>query len=230
MDGDTNILTLPTTFDNPIKSGPMWNSGSYRFAVAVRTWDIKGAVSDFNTKSRFNVLAFERPRIANIVYPNAEYSKDELPLNPPVLSNISSHRMIEPGMSWEGLPTAKAGAQVTLLLDSVGPIDITKPKEVPLFYITMSGEHEGKNIPMFLSDCSIMAENGANKTWKFNFFTNAPIITIPDNTIVKGSFVGESNTGGTTVLYMPNFADGIVKTWETIYEDWQVIIQGRDRK
>lgn len=228
-EGSVYEAIIPTTWDDPLTSGPMWRTGAYEFAVAVRTWDTRGAVSDFGITDIFKVLAFERPRIANIVYPNNEYDENELLLNPPILSNTSSHRMILPEMSWSRLPTAKAGAQVTLLIDSVGPIDITKPEDVPLFYITMTGEHEGKNIPMFLSDSSIIAENGVNKTWKFDFFTNAPIVTIPDNTIVKGSFEGESSVGGTTVLYAPSFSDGIIKTWETIYKDWQVIIQGRDR-
>lgn len=226
VEGDVFEAIIPTTWDDPVTPGPMWDSGSYEFAVAVRTWDTRGAVSDFGITDMFKVLAFERPRVANVVYPN----DSNKPLaNPPTLAVKSTHKMIEPDMGVERLPTAKAGAQVTLLVDSVGPINLTEAKDIPLFYITLKGEHEGVNVPIFLSDCKEVARNGKNKTWEFNFFTSAPIDTIPDDTIVKASFVGESDIGGTTVLYVPNYASGVVKTWETIYKDWQVIIEGRDR-
>lgn len=220
VDGIVNSMVIPTTFDDPVNHGLLWSSGSYSFVIAVRCWDTKGAVSDFNTDTRFKVLAFERPRIANIVYP----TDDEVMQNPPVYDDVSTHKMILPGMPVEMLPTAKAGAQVTLLLDSVGPIE-TPINDIPLFYITI----DGKNIPIFMSDRKVVKTNGSNITWEFNFFTNAPITKIPDNTVVKASFVGQSSQGGTTVFYIPDFADGVVKTFETIYKDWQVIIQGRDR-
>lgn len=215
---------IPTTWDDPVVSGPMWESGSYEFAVAVRTWDTRGAVSDFAITDMFKVLAFERPRIAEIVNPDSETS-----VNSPTLEKKHTHKMIEPDMEISRLPTSKAGAQVTMLLDSVGPIDLSNAKDIPLFYITLEDEYGRKNIPMFLSECRKIDSNGKNATWEFNFFTNAPITTMPDDTVVKGSFVGQSSVGGTTVLYIPHYASGVIKTSETIYKDWQVIIQGKDR-
>lgn len=224
--GRDNSLTIPTTFDNPEKGGPLWRSGAYTFIVGVRTWDIKGAVSDFNIENLFKVLAFERPRIANVVNSVEHTSEDEVNGDVskiPKLDELESHKMILPDMSKGSLPVAKAGAQVTLLLDSVGPIT-TPIRDIPLFYVTL----DGKNVPIFLSDCDFTT-NGQNKTWEFNFFTNAPIETIPEDTVVKATFVGESKNGGTTVLYIPSFADGVINTGDTIYKDWQVIIEGRDR-
>ena len=133
--------------------------------------------------------------------------------------------MIIPGMTQIQLPVAKAGAQITLLVDSIGPI-ITSAKDIPRFYITINGT----DYDMYLSDCtSLKTPGGNNNTWELNFFTNAPITKIPDNTIVKSKLIGTGTIGGTTVLYIPGYAAGVITTKDTIYSDWLAVLQGSDR-
>jgi len=132
--------------------------------------------------------------------------------------------MIVPGMKKDDLAVTKAGAQVSILLDSVGPI-MTTPNKISKFYIVV----DGTTYDMSLGDCESTQEPGItfpNNRWKLNFWTNAPITTIPNDTLVEAKFVGTGVIGGTTVLYIHPFADGVIKTSDTIYTDWQVTLQG----
>lgn len=215
--GDAGKLTsfkIPTS-DKPDVDGPLYASNSYQFAVFVRTWSASNIASDFSTGVQFNVLAFERPRIAQII--NAPTSIN------PVLTDPTTHFMILPGMTKDQLPVTKAGAQVTFILDSVGPI-MTDPNTIPKFYATINGT----DYPMNLGSCQSTNTPGdtVNNRWVFNFWTDAPITSIPNDTVVKANFIGTGTVGGTTEYDFPPIAEGVIKTSDTIYTDWQVTLQG----
>lgn len=223
-EGTEESFRLPTS-DKPNMSGPLWLSNSYQFAVAIRAWDKEGAVSPFTEGERFNVLAFERPRISNIVNP-PEVEDEEFVYAKG--SDILTHKVILPGTTKENLPKAKAGAEVTVLIDSVGPIE-TLPEEISKIYIL---DEEGNEVLVDMGECislePIDADNVKNR-WQLKFWTKAPIKTIPDNSLIMMKLAGTGDVGGTTVFYIPNYADGIIMTKETIYEDWQVVLEGSDR-
>lgn len=213
----------------PLDERLFYNSDAYQFAMAVRVWDEYGGISQFSDTKTFKVLAYEFPRIANIV--NAEYGENEdESIYLPKINDKSTHRLIRPEHTVSDLLNAKAGSQVTVLMDSVGPIGSPPNKNVK-FYVEMGGVE----IPLTLVDSKTrksISSVTTNNTWMFNFYTRAPITEIPNGTLVKARFAGKSHSsenGGTTVFYMPNYSDGIIVTNDTIYSDWQIVIQGRDR-
>lgn len=219
-----NSYTVTTSYDNAI-NGTMWDSNAYEFGIAVRVWDDKGGISEFSEISTFKVLAFERPRIANIIYPPEDY--EEFGITAPKLDLIDSHKMIKNDDDIEDLSITKAGSQVTLLIDSVGPIE-SLPLENAFFYVEIGGvEHKLKMADSYY--INPLGLNSNRNRWVFNFYTEAPIIDIPDNTLVKARIAGRGEIGGTTIFYLPNYSEGVIRTKGTIYSDWQVIIQGRDR-
>lgn len=217
--GSASDYTIP--FNDRI----FYNANTYEFGVAVRVWDDLGGVSDFSDTRTFKVLAYENPRIVNIINP-----VEGQDLVMPEFLESSSHFKIGKNFRKNDLLKAKAGAQVSLALDSVGPI-ISFPDTNAKFIAIVGGNEVGLN----MSDNSYMNPLGVlskRNTWVFNFFTDAPISKIPDNTLIKARFVGECDpleNGGNTIFYMPNWADGVIVTGGTIYTDWQVVIQGRDR-
>lgn len=222
---ETILYTIPTSY-NPNIAGPMWIADSYEFAVAVRTWDKVEAISRFSIASRFKVLAFERPRISNIINP-PESGESGYPTSP-TSGDTSTHYMIMPGMKKESLPLAKAGAQVTMLVDSVGPIG-TPPEEISYVYFIY---HDGTEMQVDMGGCEVLYNSGLSNVknrFMINFWTKAPITEIPDNTLIMMKLVGIGEEGGTTVFYIPSFADGVVVTKDTIYEDWHVVLEGSER-
>jgi len=223
-EGTEGSYKLPTS-DRPDVAGPLWASGSYQFATAVRVWDSLGAPSDFSEAERFNVLAYERPRISNIVNPPEDEGGSTVQ---PVSADITTHKVILPGMDKEDLPNAKAGAEVTILIDSVGPIE-SLPNEISKIYILDADNNE---VPVDMGECTSVGpigEDSIRNRWMLKFWTKAPIKTIPDNTVVMMKLYGKGTEGGTTVFYVPDYADGIITTKETIYEDWQVVLEGSER-
>lgn len=215
--GSLPSFKIPTS-DKPDVNGPLYQANSYQFAVFVRTWNAQDIASVFSQGIQFKVLAFERPRISHIVNSPSTIN--------PTLNDPTTHFMILPVMTKDQLATTKAGAQVTLLLDSVGPI-LSDPKVIPKFYISVNGT----DYEMNLGSCKSLNLPGdtSNNRWTLNFWTNAPITTIPNDTLVKAKFIGTGVVGGTTTYYLPPVADGVIKTSDTIYTDWQVTLQGSDK-
>lgn len=213
---------IPTSYDTTL-SGPMWSADTYEFGVYVRIWDTTDTPTGFSEIKQFKVLAFERPRIAELA--TLPGSFEDVYEAVPELKDDSTHYMITPNMLVEDLPIVHAGSQVTLLLDSVGPInDIAE--DVAYFYI----DNEGEEIELSLGDCQRLNSAGANNNrWVFNFWTEAPISEVPDGTVIKAKFIGEGTEGGTTVFYIPLYAEGIAVTEGTVYETWDVVLQGSDR-
>lgn len=222
LDSGENSFTISTS-DLPFEDGFMWNSDSYRYGVAVRVWDDNDGVSDFSDVSTFNVLAFERPRIVNIINPPSTGDSK----NNPQLNDVATHRLITSNMKDDELIDVKAGSQVTMIIDSVGPVE-SLPDENAFFYVDIGGKEVKLNMLDSYAINPLGLASNRNR-WMFNFYTEAPIIKIPDNTIVKARIAGRGEIGGTTIFYIPNYSEGVVRTKDSVYSDWQVIIQGRDR-
>lgn len=220
LGGETEFK-IPTSYD-PEVAGPLWLRDSYEFAIGVRTWDSLGAVSDIEVIEPFKILAFERLRIVNVVYPPKNAY-----INAPVIDDLSTHYMITPDMKFDNLPSVKAGTAVTLAIDSIGPIK-TLPKNIARIYYV---DEDGEEVLLDKGTSNAVNELGLNSNhnrWYLTFWTKAPITIVPDNTLVQTRIAGEGEIGGVTVFYIPNFAEGIVKTKDTVYQDWQVILQGSD--
>lgn len=229
---ETILYTIPTSDKANSEGGPMWVSDSYEFAVAVRTWDIFDAESKLSVTKSFKVLAFERPRISNIVNPPSNEGMGIMSM--PTSNDKNTHYLITSAMKAENLPFAKAGAQVTMLIDSVGPIDTNVLVE-DISYVYFIGQN-GEEIEVDIGECKRISDDPAanispetKNRYLINFWTKAPITEIPNDTLVKMKLVGESELGGTTVFYIPPYADGIVVTKDTIYEDWHVVLEGSEK-
>ncbi len=205
-------FTLPTS-TLPGVSGPLWQSGTYAFYVQIRTWDAADAESEWSSAGYFKVLAFERPRIAEIV--SSPPGQEE-----PTLDNEGSHIMILSDTNASSLPKVKAGARVTIMLDSVGPI-LDEPYNVASFpYL---------NTAAIIDTAERLYSAGYPiNRWIMSFYTDAAIKEVPTGTVVKMQTQGIGSEGGTTVFNIPPYADGVVVTEGSIYEDWFVVLEGSD--
>ncbi|MGI9862930.1 hypothetical protein SDD30_16250 [Moorella naiadis] len=206
--GNVNQYTIPTSYA-PDVPGLLWSSGAYQFKVRVMTWDQAGVASDWSNWADFCVVAFERPRIAGIVSPPPGQAAPD-PNNP------ATYIMITPGMTAAQLPKVKAGAKVTLLVDSVGPVSSATAS-----FPYGSGQQATVGTPP-----TVVETNGVNQTWKIEFWTDPSLQLTPDGTVVKMQLSG-SGGAGSAVLNAPPYADGVVVTQGSVYSDWFVVLQGR---
>lgn len=207
-----------TTSTAPDVPGSLWSSGAYEFKYRVMVWDQAGAPSPWSDYGDFCVVAFERPRIAGIVSPPdgqiAPTPTDEI-----------THIVITAGMTQTELPRVKAGAKVTLLVDSIGPITAYLPSFSTPF------EECGTNTPDTLpggvtSNPMYSTGNPAN-CWSVEFWTSASLETCPEGTVVGMNLTGTS-AEGTTELIAPPYSEGVVVTKGSIYGEWEIVLQGRD--
>lgn len=219
------ISSSDYSYQVPLDDRLFYDADAYEFGLAVRVWDSMGGISEFSNTRTFKVLAYEMPRIVNIVNPNADGEIE----SPPKITDPTTHRPILPDYRKEDLLSAKAGSQITLAIDSVGPI-ISDPSLNAKFIVDIGG----REVPLTMIDNYTMNPLGIlsnRNTWLYNFYTEAPITEIPTGTVVKMRLAGACDPiedGGTTIFYIPDYAEGVIKTGDTIYSDWQVVIQGRD--
>jgi hypothetical protein len=212
--GNQNSYRLTTSY-NPNIPGPLWMANDYRFKIEIKVWDSKNLDSLYTTPVNFKVLAFERPRIAEIVSPPAGQIV-------PVMGQPNTHLMILPGMKLNSLPKTKAGARVTMLVDSVGPIK-SPPANIASIYYTGGTCSLGDTLAEY-------PLASVKNRWTIPFWTDAALNKVPTGTIVKVSLAGEGTEGGVTNFNIPPYADGVVMTAGSIYEDWFVILQGGNKK
>lgn len=224
------------TSGNSVDPGPMWLSGNYSFAVQVRTWDKNSAESPWSAPALdtgegidiFNVLAFERPRIVELVNPPEDNGEGES--YGPEIENPATHRMVPQNASIGDLPIFKAGTWVTVRLDGVGPID---PEEIrAVFRYEVDGSrYVILNSQIQYCDNYTQTHN-ENQQFDIKFFTEAPIEMFPDGTLVKMYAGGRSVEGidaGKTIKHLPPYADGVAVSSGTAYEMWYVVLQGSKR-
>lgn len=199
---------MPTSTD-PAVPGPLWQSGAYQFTVQARVWDSMGLPSDWGPQADFCVVAFERPRVSEIASPPPGQAKPD-PDNP------ATHIVILEGMTQSQLPKTKAGGKVGLLLDSVGPLS------------SFSARFPYRTTQATVGSVSVVAANGTNQRRLVEFWTDASLEVCPSGTLVKGEFSG-SGPAGATALNLPPYAAGVVVTEGSVYEDWFVVLVGRQR-
>ncbi|MHB1126949.1 MAG: glycoside hydrolase family 78 protein [Bacillota bacterium] len=208
-----NSFTLQNS-DLPDQPNTLWNSGTYMFTVQMRVWDSLGISSDW-VYGNFNVLAFERPRIAEIINPPPGQAS-------PDLGSPATHLIIAEGTAAAGIPRVKAGARVTVMLDSVGPINTPASGIAKFPYV--SG--------LTATQCTATAMNAPGSSrnrWTVQFWTNSLVTLAPPGTLVRIEASGTGTVGGTTTFKTPPYADGVVKIDGTVLEDWFVVLQGYDR-
>lgn len=192
--------------------GVLWSSGTYKFTVEIKAWDTTGLESDWCTPKDFCVVAFDRPRIAQIVSPpDGQVAPDP--------DDASTHIVLEEGTTEENLPKVKAGARVKLLVDSIGPIKLPLQAEFP--YLNESATLKSPIINHYVD------KNEVNR-WEIDFWTNANLEICPSGTIVHMKLKGDTETDGIATLETPNYAKGVIITKGSIYEEWFTVVQGRD--
>jgi hypothetical protein len=162
----------------------------------------------------FKVLAFERPRIAEIVSP----AEGQVA---PVVDQPETHLLIQEGAIANSLPKTKAGGRVTLLVDSVGPIN-SQAEEIAVL------PYEG-GIADLGDTKSANSLGSIRNTWTIPFWTIAKLDEVPNGTVVHLNLTATGIEGGSTTFLVPPYADGVVRTEGSIYEDWFVIIQGSEK-
>jgi len=209
-----NSFTIPTS-QAPGTPGPLWQSGTYRFTVEVRIWNSMGVASDWSAPHNFRILAFERPRIAEIVNPPPGQAAPD-PGNP------ATWIMITPGMTADLLPKVKAGARATLVLDSVGPVN-TRAENIAVF------PYGAGQTAVMESASSLNAPGSAVNRWTFSFWTDPNPTVAPTGAVIQLQAAGTGTEGGNTFFNLPPYAAGVAAVDGSIYSDWFVVLQGSDR-
>lgn len=102
----------------------------------------------------------------------------------PDLADPATHIMVTPGMAAAALPKAKAGAKVTLVLDSVGPV-------------TTAAANVG-------DAAALLPSGSAINRWTIPFWTEASLDITPTGTVTQLQASGTGTEGGTPPLtYRP---------------------------
>jgi hypothetical protein len=201
-------------YEDPVTPSPLWNSGWNLFELKIRVKD-EVQWSDWVTKP-ITFRAFERPRVVEVSVPGEEYE-------PPVINLPATHEVIRHGTDGEELPVTKAGGRITILVDSIGKVNLD-----PIHGV-------GSAIFPYLDQTATIGEvtlietkpgAGGNKRWKITFWTSPDKTICPDDTVVGMQIIGESGQ------YLPelnvqNFADGVARTKGSVYDNWNVVLQGR---
>jgi hypothetical protein len=211
LDGGKGSYSLAAS-TKPDAAGPLWNSGEYEFTIQVKVWDVYGIESSWSEPVEFCVVAFERPRIAEIVSPPDGQAA-------PDLLDLSTHLVITPEMEEEELPRAKAGARVKLLVDSIGPLAELTTVKFP--YLTLESTVKNPVVSHYPSGDNV-------NRWEIDFWTDAGLKKCPTGTVVQMQLTGDAGSEGVTMFDAPPYANGVLVTEGSIYEDWFVVLQGRD--
>ncbi|MTI84365.1 MAG: hypothetical protein FH756_10770 [Firmicutes bacterium] len=209
--------TIPTSSAGGTP-GALWSSGAYQFTVEIKVWDDTGLESNWCAPAEFCVVAFDRPRIAEIVSPPAGQIAPD-PNDP------TTHIVIEENTIADNLPLAKAGARVKMLVDSIGPVTVPLTKaQFP--YIGGDGQVKQATVKSPVVN-EYPAGNAVNR-WEIDFWTDANLEVCPTGTIVKMELDGDAGADGIASTDAPSYAAGVIQTKGSIYEDWITVIQGSD--
>jgi hypothetical protein len=205
-----------------IPSDVLFQSGEYEFKYHVKTRDKGGLWSEFSDWKPFCVVAFESPRIREIVHPSA----GQIAPNP---EEPSTYIHILKGMLKGELPKTKAGGKVGLFLNGIG-LDLPN--------INLKIPYKDK-YAVFTEGHPVVKKNiGTNNKFLLEFYTSSNPKICPDGTVIKGDFRGYNyNTIPRMILSPKNdldsydieyyYADGIATTEGTVLSDWMIVLQGR---
>lgn len=202
-------------FEDPAIPSPFWNSGLNSFKLSIRVSD--GIQWSDWVERDITFIAFERPRISEISVPGEEYV-------PPDIGVPETHEVIYQGLDANDLPITKAGGKVTMLIDSLGNVSLNP------------GSNIGDALFPYLDQVATTGEvtlietkpgAGGNKRWKITFWTSPDKVICPDDTVVGMQIIGESGQY-LPEFNVPDFADGVIKTKGSVYDNWNVVLQGSD--
>lgn len=193
IDSGLQFYEIPAGIE-PDVPGVLWESGAYQFKYRVKVWDQVELESDWSNYSDFCVVAFERPRVTEIISPPPGQDSPD-PLDP------TTHIVITTGMTLEYLPKTKAGAKVVLLVDSVGPVD-TFSSSFPYL-----GETASTNLPSTLPDGlsanPLYSAGSSRNRWCVEFWTNSSLEICPSGTVVQMNLTGSSSEGAKLLTHRP---------------------------
>lgn len=210
-------FVVPTS-QVPDIPGPLWGAGTYQFKYRVKVWDQAGAESPWSNYADFCVVAFERPQIAQIVSPPPGQTAPD-PANP------ATHIVITPGMTAGQLPKVKAGAKVVLLVDSIGPLTSFS---VAFPYLSRTATlNTPAKLPDGVTNNPMYPSGNPVNRWSVEFWADPSLEVCPTGTVVQMQLSGSSGAGAAS-LNAPLHSDGVVVIQGSIYEDWFVVLQGRD--
>lgn len=216
IDNIVDIAPLAQETEFTIPPDVLFYSGECQFTYQVRTRDKGGLWSDdFSAPTSFCVVAFESPRVKEIVHPSAGQTAPN-PDEPSTYINILK------GMLKGDLPKTKAGGKVGLLLNGIG-LDIPD--------ITLQIPYDGKYA--VIADGHPQAEKIGNTNNKFllEFYTSSNPKICPDGTLIEGEFRGSNlNTHPVMEINLTSpdkYAEGLLTTEGTVLSDWMVVLQGR---
>ena len=201
--GETNFR-IPTSTEPEIP-GPLWALGDYEYIVQLRVFGRIGVPSDWSDPVEFCVLAFDRPRVHDVA-------------SQPVGHEGTVPLVIAEGMTTDDLPRVKAGSLVRMKVDTIGPI-ISLGTRFPYD----SGEAAIGDIQERTAE-----KIGVNSRWEIPFWTDASLEKVPSGTVVRMELNGYINESTATDLFAPPYSDGVVVTQGSVYEDWYVVLKGRD--
>ncbi len=207
-----NSFTLPGS-TRPDQPSALWSSGEYQYTFQVRTWDSYDQVGNWSAPVDFCVIALERLRVSEIVSPPPGQVAPD-PADP------STHIMIFNNMPVDQLPKVKAGAKVQILVDSIGPVDSLTSKFPYLTYEATVADGTPSNINPLGSEVN---------RWLIEFWTSADKKEVPDGTIVQCNLSGTTAFGTARLKTTAPYEVNLVKIEGSVYEDWMVVIQGRNR-
>jgi len=213
--------TIPSS-NTAGQPGPLWLSGTYQFAYRVMTWDQAGLPSPWSACADFCVIAFERPRIGKIFAPPLDQQA-------PVPADPSTYIMVMQNATADQLPKVKAGAMAELVVDSIGPLD----NVTAVFPYTGPQGNETATVQIPLTQPDELTPNPVNSEgsqvnrWTIGFYTDPSLTVCPTGTVVQMQLTG-SGPVATAILNAPPWAEGVIVTEGSIYDDWFVVLQGSD--
>ena len=241
--GGKGSFRVPTSTE-PDTAGPLWGSDEFEFDIYIRVFNSMGIPSEWSSPTPFCVIAFERPRIQKLVLPGKDWAKQmkeqagEKGWEPPGPDEPQTHWLIKEGTTKDDLPRTAAGGKVSVLVDSIGPIEKLVPN-LKLAHLDSqeTGVHLGEEM---------LIKETNNKRWLFEFWTEANSKKCPSGTLVEAVLQGEINkntqvnlsdklsktTNTKLEMQLPTennkpYADGIVVTEGSAYEYWFVVLEGR---
>lgn len=224
----------------------LWGEQDNQFKVQVKVWDDAGNESPFTPKGNFNVLAFDRPVITEII-------------SPPMKGREWVNRFTE-SMT---LPIAKAGTAVTFRIHGIG---VGELKEADIYYPGSRSldKNNGWNIvaglqPIdvrdrveYLKEFEVVVgyESSTNKVWEATFYSDADTDVCPNGTVIAGMFYADNLEKPLLIMddvYNYNnretpangdgwtnwdgyrwWAEGITITNDTVLSDWIVVLRAKD--
>ncbi|KJS10693.1 MAG: hypothetical protein VR67_17590 [Peptococcaceae bacterium BRH_c8a] len=209
--GSDQEFTLPGS-NQPDMPSALWSSGDYQYTARVRSWDSFDQESEWSGPADFCVIALERLRVSKIVSPPLGQTEPD-PADP------ATHIMVPDSLPVDQLPRIKAGSEVQILVDSIGPVDSLIAR---FPYLTYEAT---------IKDGAQVSDNPSGShvnRWLAEFWTSPDKSEVPDGTIVQAYLEGDTAANSAYLKTAAPYEINLARIEGSVFEDWMVIIQGRD--